>query len=54
MKKVKIILKIFVVIMFIIMVINCINIKDTYAAESTINANSIMDKGKNFIEKRIK
>lgn len=54
MKKVKIMLKIFVVIMFTIMAINCINIKNAYAAENTIDANSIMEKGRNFIEKRIK
>ena len=52
MKRVKIALKIFLIIMLGIIVINCISIKNVYAEESTstMDAKSIMDKGKKFIE----
>lgn len=52
MKRVKIALKIFLIIMLGIIVINCISIKNVYAEESTstMDAEYIMDKGKKFIE----
>jgi len=51
MKRVKIILKIFIIIVLCIIAMNFISIKNVYADEGTMDAQSIMDKGKAFIEK---